>query len=94
MFVFSVDATAKKTKEDLETGKVYPFIVYVNFKDLFGAEHLCKLYLLRAGFIDIKVLKRKALEDNWSKNPKVLAADTALQEAIEHGYSVQLFERH
>lgn len=94
MYLFSVDATPKADKDDLKAGKVYPFIVYINYKDLFGAEHLCKLYLMRAGFTDIKVMKRKALEKNWAENKKVLQADKALQECLDYGYSVQLFEGH
>ena len=94
MYIFSVNATAKKDMDDIQAGETMPFIVYINFKDLFGAEQLCKLYLMNAGFTDITIGKRKYLtEDQWRDKP-MAQQDKALREALETGYCVQLFEAH
>ena len=94
MYIFSVNATAKKTVDDIPAGRQMPFIVYINFLDLFGAEHLCKLYLMRAGFTDIQILKRKLLPESMLNDAKGLAADKALADAVEGGYHIQVFEAH
>ena len=35
MFVFSVNAKAREAKEGVEVGEQVPFIVYINFQDMF-----------------------------------------------------------
>ncbi len=57
MYIFSVNARAKKSFDDVKEGQLVPFIVYINFVDIFGAEQLCKIYLIRAGFTDIDIEK-------------------------------------
>ena len=71
-----------------------PFIVYINFKDLFGAENLCKLYLMQQGFYDIVIEKRKMIEAKYMQDKKLLKADKPMQEAVDSGYSIQIFEAH
>jgi hypothetical protein len=44
MYIFSANGKAKKAHDGIAEGQVMPFIVYVNFIDLFGAEQLCKVY--------------------------------------------------
>ncbi|MCF7982700.1 MAG: hypothetical protein K9K86_12010, partial [Pseudomonadales bacterium] len=66
----------------------------INFKDALGAEKLCQLYLLRAGFTDVDIEKRKALDDKLFQNSKIVNADSALKEALDRGYSIQLFDLH
>jgi hypothetical protein len=60
MYIFSVNARAKKSFDDLKEGQLVPFIVYINFVDLYGAEQLCKIYLMRAGFMDVDIEN-----ENW-----------------------------
>ena len=92
MYIFSVNATARVARDDIEAGQRMPFIVYINFIDLFGAEQLCKIYLMRAGFTDIEIEKRKFVPDTLSGDERVVQADKAMREAIEHGYIVQMFD--
>lgn len=92
MYIFSVNAVAKKDIEDVKEGQQVPFIVYINFQDLFGAEHLCKLYLMRAGFRDIVIEERKLVPSNLVKDQRVLLADKAMQEAVKGGYMIQMFD--
>ena len=92
MYIFSVSAKARKAMDGIAIGQIVPFIVYINFKDALGAEKLCQLYLLRAGFIDVDIEKRKALDDKLINNAKVVNADKALKEAFDKGYSIQLFD--
>ena len=94
MFIFSVSAKARKPMDGITLGQVVPFIVYINFKDALGAEKLCQLYLLRAGFTDVDIEKRKALEDRYFKNTTLVNADSALREALDKGYSIQMFDLH
>lgn len=91
MYAFSVSGTARKDLEHTKAGDTVPFIVYINFKDLFGAEQLCKVYLMRAGFTDIKIEKRKGME-RLAKNARAVAADKWLKEAVDRGYSIQMFD--
>lgn len=92
MYIFSVNATAKKPREDIEVGQRMAFIVYIHFIDLFGAEQLCKIYLMRAGFTDIEIEKRKLVPANLTADPRVVAADKAMAEAIKSGYMIQMFD--
>lgn len=92
MYIFSANATARVARDDIEPGQRMPFIVYINFIDLFGAEQLCKVYLMRAGFTDIEIEKRKFVPVKLSGDERVVQADKAMREAIEHGYMIQMFD--
>jgi len=92
MYIFSANGRAKKAIEDVKEGQMVPFIVYVNFVDLFGAEHLCKLYLMRAGFKEIEIEKRKLVPSALLADPRVIAADKAMAEAVKCGYWIQMFD--
>lgn len=92
MFVFSASAKAREAKEGVEVGEQVPFIVYVNFQDLFGAEQLCKIYLMRAGFTEIEIENRKMIQPKLLKDKRVVEADKALKEALDSGYMIQMFE--
>lgn len=92
MFVFSASAKAREAKEGVEIGEQVPFIVYVNFQDLFGAEQLCKIYLMRAGFTEIDIENRKMIQPKLLKDKRVVAADKALKEALDSGYMIQMFD--
>lgn len=92
MYIFSANATAKAARDDIEVGQKMPFIVYINFSDLFGAEQLCKIYLMRAGFTAIEIEKRKFVPGKLLNDERVVAADKAMSEAIEHGYMIQMFD--
>ncbi|HEY7885005.1 MAG TPA: hypothetical protein VIC08_08680 [Cellvibrionaceae bacterium] len=92
MFIFSADAVAAKQVEDVAKGQKVPFILYINFKDLFGAEQLAKIYLMRAGFTEINIHKRKAVAAELLNDARVIAADKAMKEAVETGYMIQMFD--
>ncbi len=92
MYIFSVNARAKKSFDDVKEGQLVPFIVYINFVDIFGAEQLCKIYLIRAGFTDIDIEKRKLVPSHLTADPRVIAADKAMSSAIKDGYVIQMFD--
>jgi hypothetical protein len=92
MYIFSATGVAKKPLEDVEIGQSVPFIVYINFKDLFGARKLCQIYLMNAGFGDIKIENMKEVSPTLLQDVRVLAADKALSDAVQHGYHVQMFD--
>ncbi|MCW8193744.1 hypothetical protein F6455_02960 [Proteobacteria bacterium 005FR1] len=92
MYIFSANATAKTDRAGVAVGQRMPFLVYINFLDLFGAEQLCKIYLINAGFTDVEIEKRKYLSDEALENEELLRTDTALKEALESGYMVRMFE--
>lgn len=92
MYIFSANATAKKARDDIKEGQRMPFIVYINFIDLFGAEQLCKIYLMRAGFTDVEIEKRKLVPSNLVKDERVISADKAMREAVQSGYMIQMFD--
>ena len=94
MYAFSVSAKTPKPFDDFAENDEIPFIVYIHFKDLFGAQKLCKLYLKQQGFFDIVIEKRKLIEDKFLQDKKLLNADKALKEAVEEGYSIQVFSAH
>ena len=94
MYVFSVNARTPKALEGFDKGAEVPFIIYVNFKDLFGAEHLCHAYLKQQGFDHPSVEKRKLIEDKFLVDQKLIDADPALKEALTSGYSIQIFSAH
>jgi len=92
MYIFSASATAKVDREGVAEGQRMPFIVYINFIDMFGAEQLCKVYLMRAGFTDIDIEKRKFVPGKLLNDERVIQADKAMQEAIKSGYMIQMFD--
>lgn len=69
-----------------------PFMVYINFIDLFGAEQLCKIYLMQAGFTHVHIEKRKFLTEQKLKDKQLLLADPALKEALASGYMIRMFD--
>lgn len=92
MYIFSANAVVKKARDDLKEGQRMLFIVYINFIDLFGAEQLCKVYLMRAGFTSIEIEKRKLVPSNLTGDPRVISADKAMAEAVTKGYVIQMFD--
>lgn len=92
MYVFSANGRARKALDGIAEGQVVPFIVYINFKDLFGAEQLCKIYLMRAGFTEVQIENRKLILSNITSDPRVVAADKAMAEALKDGYMIQMFD--
>lgn len=91
MYAFSVTATAQKEIDDYQVGDQALFIVYIHFKDLFGAEALCKLFLMREGFGDVVIEKRQPIGEDKLQDPRIVQADKALAEALSQGYALQLF---
>ena len=94
MYVFSVNARTPKALEGFDKGAEVPFIIYINFKDLFGAEHLCHAYLKQQGFERPSIEKRKLIEEKFLVDQKLIDADPALKEALNTGYSIQIFSTH
>lgn len=94
MYIFSANAIAKKDSEEFKAGESVPFIVYINFKDLFGAEQLCKVYLMQAGFTQIQIKKRKLITQQWMSEQENMEQDAALVAALKDGYFLQAFEAH
>lgn len=92
MYLFSCSAVAKKALDGVAIGEQKPFIVYIDFADLFGAEHLCKLYLLKEGFSDIVIEKRKQMVGEQLL--QMLEHDDDLREAAETGYHLRMFASH
>lgn len=92
MYLFSCTATAKKAFDDIQIGEQKPFIIYIDFADLFGAEHLCKLYLMAEGFHQIVIEKRKQIS-----NEQVISLqehDEDINEALNTGFHLRMFESH
>ena len=92
MYLFSCTATAKKALEGIQVGEQKPFIIYIDFADLFGAEHLCKLYLMAEGFHQIVIEKRKQIS-----NEQVMSLqehDKDINEALNSGFRLRMFESH
>ena len=94
MYVFSANAKTRRAIPGFAADEEAPFIVYINFKDLFGAERLCELYLMKEGFYDVQIEKRKQIGDAYLANESLVKADKSLHEAVTSGYSIQLFEAH
>jgi len=92
MYVFSVNAVAKEAVDGIAQGKMVPFIVYINAPKLEGAEKLCTLQLLRAGFHQVKIEKNKKIAAKALANKKVVAEHSGLKEALEKGYSIHIFD--
>ncbi len=93
MFIFSATAKSKKDQPGFKAGESIPFIVYIDFKDMFGAEKLCQIFLFKEGFHDIHIEKRKLIP-NDKLDSKLIENDKALAEALESGYMIQMFEAH
>lgn len=93
MYVFSASAIATKAFDDIAIGDKSPFIVYIDFKDLFGAETLCKVLIMKEGFKDIEIEKRQWLTPEKCQDPKILQADKGLREALKTGFAIQLFSQ-
>lgn len=91
MYVFSASATATKPFDDIAIDDNALFIIYVDFKDLFGAEALCKILVMREGFKDVIIDKRQWLTPEKCQNAKIQAADKNLCEALKTGFAIQLF---
>jgi hypothetical protein len=94
MYIFSANAKTRNDIEGFPADSEVPFIVYISFKDQLGAEHLCKLYLMREGFYDVSIENRKLISEKYLSNKKLVAHDRPLREAIKSGYFIQLFESH
>jgi hypothetical protein len=94
MYVFSVNARTPKAIDNFAKGAEVPFITYINFKDLYGAEQLCRLYLLQQGFEKPRIEKRKLIEQKFLQDKKLIDADPALKDALNTGYSIQIFSSH
>lgn len=92
MYVFSMMAKAVRVREGISVGQQVPFIVYINFQDLFGAENLAKIYLMRAGFSEAVIENRKKLPSSATSDKRVLLADKALKDAVDAGYHIQMFD--
>jgi hypothetical protein len=91
MYVFSVTARARLDIDDFCKGQQVPFIVYINFKDLYGAEKLCQIFVIKEGFYDVVIEKRKFITEKSLADENIVMADKALQEAIKSGYAIQMF---
>ena len=91
MYVFSASATAIKDIDDIKAGDNALFIVYIDFKDLFGAETLCKVLVMREGFKEIVIDKRQWLTPEKCQDKRIQAADKSLKNALKTGFAIQLF---
>lgn len=92
MYLFSINATARQDSDDAKTGEVKPFIVYINYEDLFGAQALVHAYLLRAGFHKPEFSDQKHISSDQLKDHAKVAGNPQLTTALRDGYSIQLFE--
>lgn len=92
MYIFSASAKTRKAIDGFRADEQVPFIVYIDFKDLFGAEKLCQLYLLNEGFYEVKIEKRKMVPEETLL--PMIDKDKAIQEALETGYMIQMFDAH
>ena len=94
MYLFSINATAKTSAGEFTAGENVPFIVYINFQDLFGAEQLAKIFVMREGFSDVVIDKRKHIPNTAIADSSTLQSDAQVIEALEKGYCVQAFSAH
>lgn len=93
MFIFSASAKSKKEQPGFKIGDSIPFIVYIDFKDMFGAEKLAQILLFKEGFHDIHIEKRKLIP-NDKLDAEMVKNDKALAEALDSGYMIQMFDAH
>lgn len=91
MFIFSVTAKAKSAIEGFAQGASAPFIVYIDFQDLMGAEYLARYYVTKEGFYDITIDKRRQLERD--KLAEFSKKNQQIKEALKTGYTIQLFDK-
>lgn len=94
MYLFSINATAKTTHGEFTEGEQAPFIVYIDFKDMFGAENLAKLFVMAEGFTKVEIAKRKLIDNAHIPDNPALAKDPQIMEALAKGYCVQAFSAH
>ena len=94
MYLFSINATAKTTHGEFTEGEKAPFIVYIDFKDMFGAENLAKLFVMAEGFTKVEIEKRKLIDNTHIPDNPALAKDPQILEALAKGYCVQAFSAH
>ena len=92
MYIFSVTAKSKHDIEGFAQGQEAPFIVYIDFKDLIGAEQLARLFVMKEGFYDVVIEKRKRLPEG--KVMQLKRKDPQITEALKTGYAIQLFDEH
>ncbi|WP_372798095.1 hypothetical protein [Litorivivens sp.] len=90
MYLFSINAVSARDQGDFKAGEECPFIVYINFIDLFGAEQLATVYLMKEGFREIKITKRRLIKlASGEQHP-----DPQIAEAQRKGYCLQAFSAH
>lgn len=89
VFLFSINAQSKTDQGEFKADEEVPFIVYIDFADMFGAEYLAKLYVMREGFKEVKVIKRRqvSVDSDLEKDPQI-------QQARKKGYCLQAFSAH
>ncbi|GAA6169294.1 hypothetical protein [Sessilibacter corallicola] len=92
MYIFSVTAKTKEAIDGFAKDAEAPFIVYIDFKDLIGAEQLARLFVMKEGFYDVVIEKRKQLPKG--KVLQLKRKDKQIQEALKTGYAIQLFDEH
>ena len=61
MFLFSINAVSRQDQGEFTAGEEVPFIVYIDFKDLFGAEQLATVFVMREGFRDAQLKGQRLL---------------------------------
>ncbi|MCV6615136.1 MAG: hypothetical protein OIF35_09180 [Cellvibrionaceae bacterium] len=93
MYIFSATAKTQLDRPGFKAGSSVPFIVYIDFKDMFGAEKLCQLFLLKEGFSEVHIEKRKLIP-NDKLSPELIDKDPAIAEALASGYMIQMFDAH
>ena len=91
MFVFSVTAKAKSDIDGFERVESAPFIFYIDFQDLVGAEYLARYYVTKEGFYEVTVDKRRQLERD--KLAGFAKKNKQVKEALKTGYVIQLFDK-
>ena len=89
MFLFSMNASSRKDQGEFKKDEEVPFIVYIDFKDLFGAEQLATLFVMREGFRDVNIIKRRQIKIDAG-----MKKDPQIQQALDKGYCVQAFSAH
>ncbi|WP_298633795.1 hypothetical protein [uncultured Umboniibacter sp.] len=94
MYIFSITAVARIDQDGFTAGTSKPFIVYINFADLFGARALAQAYLLKAGFHKLRFDDQKHLSPEQLSDHATVAGNRQIVEALEHGFSLQIFESH
>jgi hypothetical protein len=92
MYIFSVTATAMRDTDDAKSGESRPFIIYINFQELFGAQSLVRAYLIRAGYSQVNFEDQKHLSNEQLGDHAKVAGNPMIVTALRDGYAVQLFE--